>query len=382
MARKFNFFNFFEKKIDNAKIEALALAAEEVSLRELALHIAISYIANTLSKCEFRTYKDGKEVKEKLYYTLNVSPNVNENSSQFINNFVEKYFYDGESLVLPVGDQIFCADGFTPDTTNPLKEFTYSGITFGDKQLQRKYKASEVYHFKLDNHKITDIVSAFYSKYGELTSLAFETFKRTNGKKYKLILDEYRAGDKAFAHIYETVMKDSLASFVKNTNGLYIQYKGTELENVSVTPTSSNDIIALRKEIFETTAQAFKIPLPMMYGNITNINEIVRVYLSFCIDPLADMISEEFTRKYYSFEEWRKGNYIELDTSCVNYVDILDVADKVDKAISSGVCNIDELRKRCKYKPLETEFSTSHFMTKNYSLAENILKNIEGGGNS
>ena len=54
----------------------------------------------------------------------------------------------------------------------------------------------------------------------------------------------------------------------------------------------------MRKETFEVVAQALKIPLTMMYGNITNMNEIVKVFLSICIDPLADMISEELTRKY------------------------------------------------------------------------------------
>ena len=104
------------------------------------------------------------------------------------------------------------------------------------------------------------------------------------------------------------------------------------------------------------------------------------MYLSICIDPLADMMSEELTRKRYSFNEWAKGSYVEIDTSCINYVDILEVADKADKAIASGLASVDELRPRVRLKPLETDFSTSHFMTKNYELAENILKNVETEG--
>ena len=33
-------------------------------------------------------YHNNTEVKDKLYYTLNVSPNPNQNSSQFINKFI------------------------------------------------------------------------------------------------------------------------------------------------------------------------------------------------------------------------------------------------------------------------------------------------------
>lgn len=373
--RKYNLFNFLEKKVSDAQIEAVtAQVVEEVSFRELALHIAVSYIANTMSKCEIKTYENGEEVQGKLYYLLNVSPNQNENSSQFINKFIENYYYNGSVLIVPHNDYIYCADDFDVDDSNPLKEFVYQNVVFGTHQIKKKYKSNEIFFMKLDNQNTKNLVDLLYTQYGNLLGLAMESFKRTNGKKYKLILEQYRAGDTAFNEVFEKVLKNQLKTFIENDNAVYPQFKGTNLQEFSTeTPTNSSDIIALRKEIFETTAQAFKIPLSMMYGNITNMNEIVKVYLSICIDPLADMISEEFTRKYYTFDEWKKGNYIEVDTSCINHIDILEVADKVDKAIASGLCNIDELRKRVNMNPLNTDFSTSHFITKNYDLAERVL---------
>lgn len=379
--RKYSLFNFLEKKISNAEIEAVAAQVmEEVAFRELALHIAISYIANTLSKCEIKTYENGEEVKGKLYYLLNVSPNSNENSSQFINKFVEKYYYNGSALLVPNNDKLYCADSFDVDDSNPLKDYEFHNVTFGTHQVKRKYKSNEVFFMKLDNQHTKKLVDLLYTQYGKLIGLAMESFKRTNGKKYKLILEQYRAGDATFNEVFEKVLKNQLKAFIENDNSVYPQFKGMDLQEFSsATPTNSNDIIALRKEIFETTAQAFKIPLSMMLGNITNMNEIVKVYLSICIDPLADMISEEFSRKYYTFEEWQQGNYVEVDTSCINHIDILEVADKVDKAIASGLCSIDELRPRVRLNPLNTNFSTSHFITKNYDLAERVLSGQEGG---
>lgn len=379
--RKYKLFDFLEKKVSNAKIEAIvSQVMEEVSFRELALHIAISYIANTLSKCEIKTYEKGEEVQGKLYYLLNVSPNQNENSSQFINKVIEKYYYDGRALIVNHNDGIYCADSFDVDESNPLKEFIYHNVTFGTYQAKKKYKSSDVFFMKLDNQNTRKLIDLLYTQYGTLIKLAIESFKRTNGKKYKLILEQYRAGDKQFNEIFEKVLKNQLKTFIENDNAVYPQFKGIDLEEFSTgTPSNSNDIIALRKEIFETTAQAFKIPLSMMYGNITNMNDIVKVYLSICIDPLADMISEELTRKYYTFEEWKSGSYIEVDTSCINHIDILEVADKVDKAIASGLCNIDELRKRVNMKPLDTDFSKKHFITKNYEVAERALSEEKGG---
>lgn len=380
MARKYNLFNFLEKKIDSADISAVTLETlERMAFKELALHIAVSYIANTLSKCEFKVYDKGKEdSKGLLYYLLNVSPNPNQNSSQFINQLVENYFYDGEALVILHKDHLYCADGFTVDESNPFKEYIYSGITINGHQLPKKFKASEVFHFKLDNQDVKKLVDALYSQYGDILALALQTFKSTNGRKYKLLLENYKAGDPGFAQMFENVIKKQLKTFIENDNAVYPQFKGTDLQEFAATNrTDTTDIIAMRKEVFDTTAQAFKIPLTMMYGNITNMGEIVKVYLSFCIDPLADMIGEELTRKKFTFAEWQNGSHVEVDTSCINYVDILEVADKADKAIASGLASIDDLRPRVRLPKLDTEFSRAHFITKNYELAENMLKTLQ-----
>ena len=377
--RRYNLFNFLEKKIDTAEISTVAAKAmEQAAFKELALHIAISYIANTLSKCEIKTFENGKEEKGLLYYLLNVSPNANQNASQFINQLLENYFYEGEALVVMQNDMLYCADSFVVDEAAPLKEFTYSNVTIGCHQIKRKFKASEVFHFKLDNKDVKKLVDLLYSQYGEIIALALQAFKTSNGRKYKLLLENYKAGDPAFAQTFEKVIKAQLKTFIENDNAVYPQFKGTDLQEFQTSGrTATDDIINMRKEIFETTAQAFKIPLSMMYGNITNINEIVKVYLSFCIDPLADMISEEITRKRYSFREWQKGNHVEVDTTCINYIDILEVADKADKAIASGIASIDDLRPRVRLPQLNTDFSTAHFITKNYELAENMLKSLE-----
>lgn len=373
--RKYSLFNFLEKKIYSADTSPVAVETlKELSFRELALHIAISYIANTLSKCEIKTYKDGEEVREKLYYMLNVSPNANENSSQFINKFIERYYYNGEALLVPHNDTILCADGFDVDETNPLKEFLYYNVTFGTYQPKRKYKASEVFHLKLDNQNVRSLVDLIYTQYGEVMNLALQTFKRTNGRKYKLVLEQYRAGDPDFAETFNNVIRDQLKTFIENDNAVYPQFKGMDLQEFgNATPTDSGDIIAIRKEVFETTAQAFKVPIPMLYGNMTNIKELTTQFLTFCIDPLADMIGEELSRKYYTYEEWKRGNKIVVDTTCVSHVDILDAAASVDKLISSGILCVDELRNLIGYNPLNSDFSRRHFMTKNYEPAENAL---------
>ena len=380
-------FSFLEKRVSTAEItKELSViatnAAQQAYFKELALQIAISYIANTISKCEFKVYRKGQEIQNELYYMLNVNPNPNQNSSQFLNALVTRYYRNGEVLVFPDSrrNRLYVADGFSLDE-KPFTENIFSNITIENESLNRKFKASDVFYFRLDDVRIKRLIDGAFDQYGTVMQSAIDGFIRRNGKKYKLVLDQYKAGDVEFARIYEDVLKKQLEAFVTNANAVYPQFKGTDLEEFDKTAASqygsSADVIAIRKEMFDVVAQAFKIPLSMMYGNITNINDMINMFLTFTIDPLADMIGEEITRKMYPFNDWKEGNYVKVDTSCISHVDILDVADKVDKAISSGVVCIDEVRKRLDMEALGTDFGKKHFVTKNYSTNEDTL-NGEG----
>lgn len=372
-------FSFLEKRVKLSDVSVIAeSAAGHIYFKELALQIAISYIANTISKCEFKVYENGKEAHNELYYMLNVSPNPNQSSSQFLNAMITRYYRNGEALVYPdtKRDRLYVADGFSVDE-KPMTENIYSNIAIGNETLQRKYKASDVFYFQLDDIKVKKLIDGAFSDYNNVMQSAIDAFLRRNGKKYKLAMDRYSVGDPEFVKIYESMLKKHLEAFTKNANAVYPQFKGFNLEEFSNTTQSgvgnAADVIDIRKEMFETVAQAFKIPLAMMYGNITSINDMINMFLTFAIDPLADMISEEITRKKYPFLAWKNGSYVKVDTSCISHVDILDVADKVDKAISSGVVCIDEMRKRLDMPELGNDLGQKHFVTKNYSATEDAL---------
>lgn len=379
MPIKFNLFDFLGNKIKGANVEVITKQMlDQMAFNELALHICISYIANALSKCEFKVYENGKPVKNNLYYKLNVSPNPNQNSSQFINKFIERYYYDGNALIVPHGDHIYVADNFDIDDSKPLNPNTFYNVTFGNQQSKKQYKANEVFYIKLDDKNVRNLIDSLYVQYGEVLSYALAAYKRTNGTKYKLILDQYQAGDPEFKRIYDESLKQQLKTFVENDNAIYPQFRGIDLQEFSSkTPSNTSDIISMRKETFEVSAQAFKIPLPMMYGNITNIKDIVNVFLTFCIDPLADMVEEEFTRKSYDYYAWSSGNFVKVDTSCINHVDILENAQAIYNAVGSGVATIDDMRDRLDWERLNTDFSTQYFLSKNFVPAEDMQRGVE-----
>ena len=247
MPIKFNLFDFLGNKVKGADVEVITRKMlEQMAFKELALHIGISYIANALSKCEFKVFENGEPVKNKLYYKLNVSPNPNQNSSQFINKFVEKYYYNGAALIVPHGDHIYVADNFDIDDSQPLNMNTFHNVTFGNQQPKKQYKANEVFYIKLDDKNVKTLIDSLYAQYGEVMSYALAAFKRTNGTKYKLLLEQQRAGDPAFKETFENVIQKQLKTFIENDNAVYPQFKGMDLQEFSSkTPTNTGDIIAV-----------------------------------------------------------------------------------------------------------------------------------------
>ena len=160
-------YDYLGKKVSQAQIQAIYDNAEiEYSLKKLALYIAISYIANAITKCEFKVYKNNKEVKDETYYALNVSPNINENSSQFWNKVIN-YLYDkGEALIVSVNGELFCADSYSVDE-RPIKGNIYSGVTVNTFQFNKKFYAKDVFYLRLDLENVTQLFDDVYEIYGK-----------------------------------------------------------------------------------------------------------------------------------------------------------------------------------------------------------------------
>ncbi len=375
-------FNFLSNKDQWAEFEAIyGTFAEKAAFKQLAVYIATSYLANALSGCEFKVIKGGEEVKDMLYYRLNVSPNPNQSAAQFKNELVTRICTRSESLVVPHRENsLYIADAYA-EYPRALKDNLFMGITVENQAIGKKFPASDAYFFKLESRQVANLINGLYEDYSKLISAAIQGFMQGHGRKYKLKLSSTKAGDTDFAEQYEKVVKKQLENFLKSENAVYPEYQGYDLEELKhEADSSSGDILAMRKEVFDLVAQAYKIPTSMMYGNTNNTKDVLNQFLTFAIDPIAKLIEDEITRKSFTYMEWQTGSRVLVDTKSINHVDLFNVAADVDKLISSGVLCIDDVLIALGYQPLNTEFSKAHFMTKNYELAEDAMKSLSEGG--
>ena len=249
--------------VEDSDIDLSDIKAQ-IYFKELALYTAISYIANAISKCEIKTFVKGKEVKEEEYFILNYSANLNENASLFWHKVIEKIFYSskGEALVIVGRDKkLYCADDYTVDEL-PMLGNRYRNIRIGTFSLNRSYRIDEVFLFRLENMQVKKIIDGLHENYSELLTCAIKNYKKSNSNKYKLKFDEIEAGDEKFNKIFESIIKEQLKYFIESESAVYPEYRGQTLEDITPKNSSkdASDILSIKKDIFETTAQAIKIP--------------------------------------------------------------------------------------------------------------------------
>lgn len=363
---------------------AMAATAASAAHKQMALYIAAGYLSAALSKCEWRTYENGERVEDELYYALNVSPNPNQNAPAMAAKIVEQCIYNGHALMFqpnPSKNSFYVADSFTVEE-HPFGEDSFTGIRVGNETLDHHVPASKACRFRIDNEfEVHRLVNSMYADMGTVLGMAMESYRQASGDKYILERDFGERGDRSAQSADQEEANDRLMRFLKGTNGVIPMYRGQRLVRLQPKTTgagTASDIIALRKDVFEVTAQALKIPLSMMYGNMTNAKDVVTQFVTFGVDHWARMISVEATRKFFSYAQWRKGCRIDVDTSKISHLDMFEVADKAERLISSGACSIDEVRIPMGLDVIDDEFSTAHWMTKNYELIQNALKRIDG----
>jgi len=353
----------------------------ELYYRELAIFTASSLISNAISRSEMRTFENGVPVKKKDYFLLNVSPNRNETSSVFWHKVINKVIREGEALVVEANGYLYCADSFGRASERPILGDIYESVAVGNFTFNKQFSQNDSYMFRLDNINVRQLIDGMYEQYGKILSGAAKNLKLSNGQKYKLHIDGVKAGDEKFNEEFEEFIKKQLKTYMESENAVYPEFDGYKLEADPVYNSgsgSASDFLELKKELFASVAGAFHIPDSMMTGNITNMADIIGSFLTFGVDPYADMITEALNKRA-GLDNYVAGNRYQVDTSKIMHRDLFDVAADVSNLISSGVKCIDEVREMLGDAPLNTDWSRKHFITKNFEEIERFLSSAEGG---
>lgn len=357
-------------------LDAIAANTTKLQIAELAEERAVDMIADAIAKSEIVVTDGHNRRRDQIYYRLNIQPNWNQTGTDFWRGVVKQMLKTGECLVVRFGDNMFYqAESFS--TSNMvMKEKLYYDVTITDGRnsftLGNSFTESDVLMFKLRNERkltLAKIVLGAYDnilsslsqmeilqnkgifKYKYDANTAFIR-KNTDGTQQRLVIDD--------------VIKDVTDKIQQAGITIIPQSQGTELVYMGIeSKTSATEIKTIADQINAETARVYSIPQGVFNCNITEQSDATNEFITYSVQPVAETITDSLNAKLVGQADYMRGERCFVWLAHYKHIDIIDAADKLDKLRADG-WSFDEIRELVGYEPLNTEFSTSRAMTKNY----------------
>lgn len=375
-------FEFLKQNKDGTfqdLIEIASVNMEKIQTARMAVEKAKNMIAKAIAKSEI-VLLDKKHDRrfDEQYYRLNVRPNDNQTGTDFWYQAVYTMLSDGEALIVRLNDKYYLANNGCQKSNEVLFGKTYRNVTITDGSdeytLGKIFYEDDVIHLKYDNPKLrifannvvniyTDTISALQRASAIAAGPFFKfktdgniTFRRQNvdGTEQRLTIDD----------VIDTLKKqieDGGISILK-------EQSGTEIEALKIeTGTTISDLKSMTDEIYRTVEKIFDIPHGVFYGEITEQSDATNEFITYAVDPIAEVISDSLNAKLVGSDDYISGERAFVWLAKFKHRDTLDNADKIDKLRADGY-TLDECRELSGMWTLNTEFSTSRVITKNYSV--------------
>ena len=365
-------------------------AAQDFYIRDLCFQSCVDMIANAIGRCEFRTYKNGREVQDYEYFMLNVEPNVNQNSTEFWHKVVFKLYVENEALIISAKtrdgrDCLVCADSWARGPEYPVRQNEYTGVQVGDFTYAKTFREKEVIHLKLNEVDVKPVLNGLYLSYSKLLESAKNYFTIANGTHLKVHVDQISQDQDGWEDEFKKMIEKEVVPFLKAPAGVLPEYNGYDYSVLDLSAgrsgsgTNSDEIRKLTEDIFSMTARAFLIPVVLINGNVEGTADANKRFLTYVIDPLCDQIQEELNRKRYGYESWRSGSYVRVDSSSIIHFDVFENASNIEKVVGSGVFSLNDVLRAANQTAIPEDWANRHYMTLNISAMGEQTRQLEGG---
>ncbi|MGN8860981.1 phage portal protein [Dorea longicatena] len=367
--------------------ETITIELEKLNIAKLAVEKAETMIAKAIAKSDILIQTQSED-KRKYEYRLNVQPNDNENGTYFWTKVVKKLLREGEVVIIRIGEKYYRAQSFQ-ESDNVMTGRLYSNITIeaAEKQysLFKTFLSGDVIHLRYDNSKIRVLLNSVLSQYETTANSVNAMMQIANTPKFKLKvpgqLNLVRRGKdgesdkKITKEEYTEELKKLLESeslaIITESNGITLEQLGIQ------TATKAEELVKIKEEINNATAEAYDIPQAVFNGNITEKSDATNEFITYAVGSVAEVINDELTAKLVGAEDYAgKNERVMVWLARFKHVDVVDSANNLDKLRSNG-WNFDEIREMVGYPVLNTPFSQARALTKNYTTGEEDHSNAE-----
>jgi HK97 family phage portal protein len=348
-------------------VELIQDTAKRVYMKKLAIEICASFLARTISQSEFRIRVGNTFEKDELYYRLNVRPNKNMTASTFWQTLIIKLIHDNESLIIQADDDdLLIADDFQRNSYAVLED-TFSKVKIKEYEFKRAFRQNEVLHLRYSNEKLTPLIDSLFSDYGELLGRMISAQKRKNQIRGTVDMDMIGAKTAEQVQKLQEFIDNMYKAIGEKDIAIVPQQKGIKYDehyDGSSSGPSVEEINKLTNGFLNQVAMAIGIPVSLLYGDMADVEKQTKNYMMYTVSPLLKKISDEGNSKFLTKEEYLQGKKLEIKS--ISYNSLFDLANSIDKLVSSGAFTGNEIRREAGYEPSEDPNLEKHYITKNY----------------
>lgn len=356
---------------------------------------AINLIAKTIAKTELQVYalnKDKKieETKDEMYWRLNLQPNFNENGTMFLYKLATKLLVDKKALVIINKTNKNTKLLYVADTFKTSKGVLYGknfyDVTISDNEgntltLEKSYNQENAIYYTIENTNLKTASENFKKNTGKLLETISKKYIKSNTIKWRL----KRPGGQPSLQDAETGKSISYDDYKKKiTEGLMSEEEAIvmlsemfDLVNLNKDLSQSlGDYKDIIKQIGDTVANSYDIPLDIFYGNKTEKSNGTNDFITFAVDLYYEVLEDGFNIGLVGKESYLKGEMVMFNRLSIQHRDILDSANGIDKLTGDGFSR-NEINKFLKLPKIDEDWADEHNITKNYGRVEGGAKEDE-----
>ena len=372
-------------------LEIIATDLTKVQLAVMAQEKAAGMIAKAIAKSEIVLTQGEKRRKDEEYYRLNIRPNDNETGTDFWFHVARELVATGDCVVvrMPNG-KYYRANSYQMDDY-VLFGKTYSNITITDgyNEVALRYGVSsdDIMHFRYGTDKLRvftkNVLDCLNDALNAVQSL--ETIANTPLLKYKVDANlQFRrrtADGKEVRVTLDNVLEEFKSKIDGKKLAILTEQTGTSLEFMDVKKqVTAAEVASLADIVNKECAAAYDIPLGVFNGQITEKSDATNEFITYAVSPVAEVINDTLDAKLVGQADYIKGERAFVWLAHFKHIDVIDAANSLDKLRAIGF-TLDEIFEMVGYPALNTEFSTTRALTKNYAT-EGMEESIEPTGSA
>ena len=360
--------------------------SKNIALRYGALDKVANYVGRGVSKAKFVLKgPDVDDLKDWLYL-LNVKPNPNQLSSEFLAEIGKTLIKSGEVMIVVRKGYLYIVDSYSKEE-NSLDGHKYRITTIQGITVDEVYKHDEVILLKNENENLNTYIEQLWEDYGELLGRLVNRQKTANQIRFTLNLPKDRLREKTqeladggaqkgqnnqqkfFNRVVNRIKNDSVVAIpLSGNDGAYNEYSNRYSSKASFV----GDIKDVKNQYLDDLCEIVGLAPALLHGETADNQKNFELAIEAVFEPLVQKVIDGLQEAIFTTDQYASRNRVKVVG--LHQYNLFDVATSGDKLIAAGLAMADEIREEIGLEPLPNGLGQRLYITKNY-----LEMRVEGG---